>query len=724
MIELTQGERAVSSLVMLLGLAAVVGAAEPDILIADFESDYGQWKATGEAFGPGPAKGTLPHQMDVSGYDGKGLVNSFYKGDGSTGTLTSAPFTVQRKYLNFLIGGGKHPGQTCINLLVDGKVVRTATGPNDRPGGSERLDWQAWDVGDLIGKQATLQIVDQATGGWGHINLDQIVQSNLKCGTEPASRELTIQHRYLHLPVRNGARKTWMRYVVDGQPVREFEIELAEGKPEFWMPSDVSDWKDRTLRVEIDALPFGSQGLASIAQADELPGLATVYKEPYRPQFHFSPQYGWTNDPNGMVYYDGEYHLFFQHNPYGTSWGNMTWGHAISTDLLHWQELPDAVYPDKLGTIFSGSAVVDWNNTAGFQQGKEKTLVLIYTAAGGTNRVSHDQKFTQAIAYSTDRGRTWTKYAKNPVLGHIEGGNRDPKVFWHEPSRQWVMALYLDKFDFALFASPDLKQWTRLCDIPAFGDRECPDFFELAVDGDKNNTRWLFWGASGYYLIGRFDGKTFVKESGPHQARWGANDYAAQTYSDIPAADGRRIQIAWMNGGKYPGMPFNQQMSIPRVFTLRTTPEGIRLFMEPVKELEALRTKQHAWKSVALAPGDNLLEHVSAELLDIEAELELGDAKQVGFELRGHKVEYSVADKRLTALGRSAPLEPVNGRIRLRILVDRTSQEVFADDGRVSMASCFLPASDGKPLAIYAVGGKAKITSMNVWELKSAWGNR
>lgn len=365
--------------------------------------------------------------MEVSGYEGKGLVNSYYKGDGSTGTLTSAPFTVQRKYVNFLIGGGKHPGQTCVNLVVDGKVVRTATGPNDRPGGSERLDWQAWDVGDLIGKQATLQIVDQATGGWGHLNIDQIVQSNQKCGTEPASRELTIQHPYLHLPVRNGARKTWMRYVVDGQTVREFEIELAEGKPEFWMPSDVSDWKGRTLRVEIDALPFGSQGLASIAQADELPGLAAVYKEPYRPQFHFSPRYGWTNDPNGMVYYDGEYHLFFQHNPYGTSWGNMTWGHAVSTDLIHWQELPDAVYPDKLGTIFSGSAVVDWNNTAGFQQGKEKTLVLIYTAAGGTNRVSRDQKFTQAIAYSTDRGRTWTKYEKNPVLGHIEGETATPR---------------------------------------------------------------------------------------------------------------------------------------------------------------------------------------------------------------------------------------------------------------------------------------------------------
>lgn len=708
-----------SPLVMTLGLSMVVAAAEPDILVADFEGDYNPWKTTGEAFGPAPAKGTLSHQMDVTGYEGRGLVNSFYKGDRTTGTLTSPSFTIQRKYLNFLIGGGNHPGKTCINLLVDGQVVRTATGPNDRPGGSERLDWQSWDVGELVGKEVVVQIVDQTTGGWGHINIDHIVQSKQKRGSEPAARELVVERRYLHLPVRNGARKQWMRYVVDGQPVREFEIELAEGKPDFWMPSDVSDWKGCTLRIEVDALPLGSQGLASITQADEFPNAASIYTERFRPQFHFSPRRGWTNDPNGMVYYDGEYHLFFQHNPYGTKWGNMTWGHAVSTDMLHWNELRDELYPDQLGTIFSGSAVVDWNNTAGFQTGKEKVLVCIYTSAGGTNHASQGQPFTQSIAYSNDRGRTWTKYEKNPVLGHIEGGNRDPKVFWHEPNRQWIMPLYLDKHDFVLFASPDLKQWTKLCDIPEFGDRECPDMFELPVDGDKSDTRWVFWGASGYYLIGRFDGNVFTKESGPHQSCWGANDYAAQTYSDIPATDGRRIQIAWMRGGKYPGMPFNQQMSVPRVLTLRTTPEGVRLFIEPIKEIESLRTKEHAWSAITLAPGTNLLNDVSAELLDVQTEFELGDAKQIGFELRGQKVEYSVAEKRLTALGRTVPLDPVDGRMRLRILVDRTSIEVFANDGQVSIASCYVP--EGNLLAVCAVGGTAKVASMKVWELKSVW---
>jgi fructan beta-fructosidase len=708
---------------VLAALAATAAQAAEDLLIADFEGkDYGSWKATGEAFGPGPAQGTLPHQMEVSGFEGKGLVNSFYKGDNATGTLTSPALQIERRYINFLIGGGMHPGKTCINLLVDGKVVRTATGPNAQPGGTEALEWDAWDVGELAGKEAVIEIVDQQSGGWGHINIDHIVQSDRKrSAAGPAQREMRVEGRWLHLPVKNGARKCWMRLVVEGQYQREFEIELADGEPDFWTFTEIAPYKGRTLRIEVDRLPEGSQGLAAIKQADEIPEATSIYQETLRPQFHFTPRRGWTNDPNGLVYYDGEYHLFFQHNPYGTKWGNMTWGHAVSPDLFHWQELPDAIHPDELGTIFSGSAVVDQNNTAGFQTGKEKVIVCLYTSAAGTNRASRGKQFSQSIAYSNDRGRTWTKYEKNPVLEHLVGGNRDPKVIWHAPTRQWVMALYLDKHDFALLASPNLKQWTRVCDVPEFGDAECPDFFELPVDGDKQNARWVFWGASGNHLIGRFDGKTFTKESGPFAARFGANDYAAQTYSDIPAADGRRIQIAWMAGGNYPKMPFNQQMSAPRVFTLRTTPEGIRLFIEPAKEVETLRGKPHEFRDVELQAGQNPLAGIAGELFDIEAEIALGEARQVGLELRGQKLEYSPAEKRLKLLGRSAPLEPIEGKIRLRILVDRTSVEVYANDGRVQMTSCWLPETENKGLGAFAVGDKARLVSAKVYELRSVW---
>lgn len=444
-----------------------------------------------------------------------------------------------------------------------------------------------------------------------------------------------------------------------------------------------------------------------------------LYQETHRPQFHFTAQKNWLNDPNGLVYYKGEYHLFFQHNPSGINWGNMTWGHAVSPDMVHWTQLPNAIEPDELGTIYSGSGVVDWNNTAGFQTGGEKTLVCIYTSSG--EHAPKKRPFTQSIAYSNDRGRTWTKYEKNPVLGHIVGANRDPKVIWHEPTEKWVMALFLDGNDYALFVSPNLKEWTRLCDIHLPNTGECPDIFELPIDGDVENTKWVFWGGNGNHLIGTFDGRNFNPESEVLRTEWGANCYAAQTWSDIPKEDGRRLQIAWMSGGKYPGMPFNQQMSFPCELTLQTTPEGIRLFRRPVKEIEKIHQKKHSWDNQELKPGENLLSGISGDLFDIRAEIELGNAKEVGFTARGEKIQYDVASKQLSSLGKSALLEPLQNKIKLQILVDRASLEIFGNDGRISMSSCFLPDLANTSLDIYASGGEATVVSLSVYELRSAW---
>ncbi|MCX5673194.1 MAG: glycoside hydrolase family 32 protein [Planctomycetota bacterium] len=698
--------------------AAASGA--PDILIADFEGkDYGDWKMEGEAFGPGPARGTLPNQMPVSGFEGKGLVNSFCNGDRTTGTLASPPLKIERKFINFLIGGGMHPGETCINLLVDGKVVRTATGPNDRPGGTERLDWYSWDVSEFAGRSAILQIVDKATGGWGHINIDHIVQSDVRRGAVETLKDVAIERDYIvfQLPARQGPR-TQVSLIVDGKTVRHTVASNADAA--CWMTWDVSKLKGRSGRLRIAEMPAPDGTLtiqSSCTQSNEAKGVLMItdklYQETYRPQFHFTPAKNWTNDPNGLIFYKGEYHLFFQHNPTGINWGNMTWGHAVSPDMVHWTQLDHAIHPDTLGTIFSGSGVVDWANTAGFQAGDEKVLVAIYTSAG--------KPFTQSIAYSNDRGRTWTKYEKNPVLGHVAGDNRDPKVLWHEPTKKWVMALYLDKNDYALFGSPNLKDWTRLCDVPMPGSGECPDFFELPVDGDAGNTRWVFWGANGAYLLGTFDGKTFTKESGPHPSNWGGNCYAAQTWSDVPKSDGRRLQIAWMNGGKYPGMPFNQQMSFPCELTLRTTPDGIRLYRRPVREIETIHARKHAWSNQALKPGENPLATLAGELFEIRAEIEPGRAAEVGFTLRGEKVHYDVGKKTVACLSKTAPLPPEKGRIRLQVLLDRTSIEVFGNDGLISMPTCFLPDLANRSLGLYAVGGEAKIVSLEVYELKSAW---
>jgi fructan beta-fructosidase len=688
-------------------LACVLAADRPDVLLADFEGpDFGDWKTTGTAFGPGPAKGTLPDQMPVTGFLGKGLANSYHGGDRSVGTLTSPPFTVERRYINFLIGGGKYPGETCINLLVDGKVVRTATGPNDRPGGSEHLDWHTWDVGDLAGKKAVIEIVDKATGGWGHICVDHIVQSDRRKQAEPARRELTMTARYLLLPVKTGAPKRQVRLAVDGQTASEFEIELADGEPGFWAFLDVSAFKGKTVALEA-SLPPEAKGLEAVTQADEIKGAEPLYQEKSRPQFHFTSRRGWLNDPNGLVYFQGEWHLFYQHNPYGWDWGNMHWGHAVSRDLVRWEELPIALYPRRFGDwAFSGSAVVDRDNTSGLGDGKGPPLVLAFTSTGRG----------ECIAFSADRGRTWREIDGNPVVKHA---GRDPRLLWHAGSKRWVMAVYDEhagKQWIAFYTSPDLKSWQFASRIEGF--YECPDLFELPVEGQEGKAKWVLYAADGKYVLGAFDGKTFTVESGKHQL-WHGNFYAAQTFSDAP--DGRRVQIGWGRGIAFPGMPFNQQMTIPCRLTLRTTPDGPRLFAEPVKEVETLHGAKHAWADRKLAPGENLLEKVTGGLFDLQADFGATDAATFGLTLRGLPLVYDVKKQQVICKGVTAPLAPVDGRVRLRVLVDRGSVEVFGGDGRVALSVGHLFPEAERSLEVFSRGGKTEVRSLEVYEMRSAW---
>jgi fructan beta-fructosidase len=683
-------------------------ADRPDVLIADFEGDtYGDWKTTGQAFGNGPARGALPGQMPVSGFLGKGLVNSFHGGDKSTGTLTSPPFKVERKYINFLIGGGKFPGKTCINLLVDDKVVRTATGPNDQPGGSEALDWHAWDVAELEGKSAVIQIVDDATGGWGHINIDHIVQADRKRTSEPVRREIAIDKRYLNLPVKNGAPKRRVRFEVGGETVREFDIELAEDKPDFWAFADVSAFRGKNLAVET-RLPDGSKALEQIAPSDDIAGAADLYREKHRPQFHFTSRRGWLNDPNGLVYADGEYHLFYQHNPYGWDWGNMHWGHAVSKDLFHWQELPEALYPKRYGDwCFSGSAVVDHDNTSGWRKGKEPLLVCGFTSTGRG----------ECVAYSNDLGRTWTEYDGNPVVKH---NGRDPKLIWYAPSKQWVMAVFDENGkarDIAFYTSPDLKKWEFRSRVEGFF--ECPDLYPLPVDGDPKNVKWLLSAADGKYMVGQFDGTKFVKESGKHQV-WYGNFYAAQTYDSAP--DGRRIQVGWGNGIAFPGMPFNQQMTVPVELTLRTTDDGVRLFAEPVKEIKELHAGRATAKGMTLKPGEDQAVAVNDELLDIDADVRPAGAEQVTFTVRGVPVVYDVKKGAVSCRGHAAPVKSQkDGTVHLRILVDRGSVEVFANGGQVALSAGVLVPVENRSLRLSVRGGEAKVGALTVHVLKSAW---
>ncbi len=429
------------------------------------------------------------------------------------------------------------------------------------------------------------------------------------------------------------------------------------------------------------------------------------YSEPLRPQFHFTAKSGWLNDPNGLVYFKGEYHLFFQHNPKEAVWGNMTWGHAVSRDLVHWRQTANAIEPDALGTIFSGSAVVDRENTSGLGAG----MVCLYTAAGGTSEESKGQPFTQCLAHSAD-GRTFTKFSGNPVLGHVEGQNRDPKVIWHAPTKRWVMALYLDGNHYGLFGSANLLSWKRLSTVEMDGTSECPDFFELPVDNDRRQMKWVFWGANGRYRIGGFDGTTFTPETELLPTNFGNTGYAAQTFFNDPK--GRRVQIAWHNNSVFPSAAWNQEMGFPTELKLVSTPGGPRLSTLPIPEVRSLYGPR--------ATAHDGFYAVESGLMDVSMAVRVGGAGSLNVQVNGHPIRYDGATHELKALDKVAKVEPSGGLVKLRMLVDRASIEIFAQDGLVTMPLFVLPVDAPKGLRL-AMPSDWKVEKIEVHALRSAW---
>ena len=537
------------------------------------------------------------------------------------------------------------------------------------------------------------------------------------------SRDIVVTRRYLHLPIANIANKDEalkVTFLVEGTVIVKNDIGLADGKPDWWAFMDVNAWKGKTLTIRVDNLPANSMALKAIEQSDTLKDADDLYREALRDQFHFSSQRGWLNDPNGLSFFNGEYHLFYQHNPYGLQHPSDYWGHAVSRDLLHWQELGDTLAPDELGSQASGSAVVDWNNTSGFGTEGKPPHVLIYTAAGKPN--------VQCIAAGTD-GRTYTKYSGNPVVQNITGGNRDPKVCWYEPTKKWVMVLYVgkDKKSTTHFlTSPNLRDWT-LASVTEGGidpDRflyECPDFFELPVDGDVTKKKWVLSAASSVYAIGTFDGTTFTPEQTRLPGHRGRGFYAAQTFSDIPAQDGRRIQIGWLRT-RPPGMPFTQSMSIPLELGLISTTDGPRLTMNPVKELATLRTSTKRFDAMQLKPDSaNPLSGIKAELVELNAEFEPGDAAEVVFTIRGATIAYDMKKQELVVNQLRAPAPLHSGKQRLTVFCDRTVLEIFASDGLTYVPFLFQPKADDLELGVQSKGGSVKMNALQVHQLGSIW---
>ena len=705
----------------------------PEIVIADFEGEtYGDWKVEGEAFGPGPARGTLPRQMKVEGFLGQGLVNSFHGGDKSTGKLTSPEFTIERKFISFLIGGGGWANETCLNLIVDGKVVRTATGNNQQPGGSERLAPAAWDVTEFAGRKATLAIVDERTGGWGHINVDHIVQSDANSApvapavvapvvaTVPLAKTLTVNGSHLLVPIANYARgdDVVLLGIYDGgRLVQSFTASLPRRDDAFWLaayPLALFSLQGKQVKIApadggrapeacsgaFDRIRIGSAAEA-LSPAD--------FAQPYRNQFHASSRRGWNNDPNGMVYHNGKYHLSYQHNPFGIFWGNMHWGHFESTDLIHWEEKPIALFQKTTKDMaFSGGGFVDFNNSAGL--GKN-TQFAAFTSTG---------RGGECLAYSKDGGLTFTELPENPVVKHK---GRDPKVIWYQPEQKWVMVVYdetvcaeteatppaqgMEKFatrNLAFWESKNLRQWTR---TGAFTDPdrvavfECPEFFELPIVGKPGQSRWILLAAQNRYFLGQFDGKTFRRESGPLGTTHGAF-YAAQTFSDVP--DGRRIQMGWVRTDtfrqQFPAQVTNQSFTLPHEMTLRETGEGLRVFFSPVNETEKLREGVITQgRDLTVAQANAMLQKCQGELTEVEIEFSAAGLR----ELTVNGIDASFT-------GRSA-----------RIFTDRTFNEVYTDGGISYEVRKRLTKNLGSTETQLKAADGAKIRTLKIFRLKSIW---
>lgn len=485
-----------------------------------------------------------------------------------------------------------------------------------------------------------------------------------------------------------------------------------------------------------------------------------ISNEKYRPQFHFSPQFNWMNDPNGLVYYDGEYHLFYQYHPYGTTWGPMHWGHAVSKNLVHWNHLPIALSPDEHGAIFSGSAVVDWNDTSGFFHG-QSGLVAIFTH-NDTYPNSDRARQRQSIAYSSDNGRTWIKYEGNPVLANEKITDfRDPKVFWHNETNKWIMVLAASQC-IHIYSSPDLINWRF---ESTFGDNdgahygvwECPDLFELVVDNDSNLKKWVLLvsigdnkdfeeGSRTQYFIGDFDGNKFTNLNTSNTELWldyGRDNYAGVSWSDIPFEDGRKIYIGWMSNWRYanevPTKDWRSTMTLPRELVLSKSNQTFRLYQKPIKELKKIRDKGLNWKDTIIKPNQNLLSNVYGKTIEIIANFELGSALEFGFKVCKSKNEetiigYDVEERQLfvdrtksgdvqfnnSFAGRhSCKLKVRDNKVKMHLFIDWSSIEAFGNDGERVITELIFPDNQSDGLELYSKDGNVKLTSLEIFQLKS-----
>ena len=449
------------------------------------------------------------------------------------------------------------------------------------------------------------------------------------------------------------------------------------------------------------------------------------YDQPLRPQVHYTPITGQIGDATGLILYKGVYHLFYMYDEWSRRRRfNKSWGHAVSSDLVFWEQRPQILNTRLDNAPGSGSGIVDWNNTLGLQSGVEKTLVVFYTDYGrGTS-----------IAFSRDAGKTWIRHKDNPVIPRHEARNdRDAKVFWYKPDQSWRLILY-ERLGFTFYKSHDLLNWERLSRLEGF--HECPDFLEIPVDGDEKNKKWVLIDGDGSYRIGDFDGTSFTSSMentyanrGVARDAWNGADrelYATQAWSHSYEGDGPFYQMGFMHlpHGADHDRTWSQQQIFPVELTLETIGGDVRLCRNPIHAIKQLRYDSHLWNDQDVRPGDNPLAELDGDVFEIIAEIEPGQAKQVGFRIRGEALTYSVPDERLTFMESDASLPIADGTVKLRMIVDRGSVEVYANQGEITFTKLFYPDPSNMNLELFSKGGAARIRAMEAYRLQSIWLNR
>ena len=553
--------------------------------------------------------------------------------------------------------------------------------------------------------------------------------------------------RYLLLPVQDDAPEAKVGIISGGTQVGVLaNVRLARVRIDYYVPYSLEGFVGKDVKIDVQGMPSDAACWKGLKLSDTFD---MANREKYRPLYHHTPAYGWMNDPNGMFYKDGVWHLYFQHNPYGSVWGNMTWGHSTSTDLVHWTFEGDPVMADAWGAVFSGSSVVDTDNTAGFGPG---AIVAFYTSAKPT---PWGDAQMQSIAYSTDGGKTFTKYAGNPILTSTERDFRDPKVFWYAPGKHWVMMLAVGQ-QMQIFSSKNLKEWKHESDFGLKqgahgGVWECPDLVELPVEGTKEK-RWVlvcnlnpggpFGGSATQYFVGTFDGKKFTNQF-PTKTKWmdyGKDHYATVTFHNAP--DGRCVALGWMSNWQYaavvPTKQYRSANTIARDLTLYRQDGDLLLKSAPSKEIEAARNDVKSIKKFNVSDSysiENLLDGNNGAY-EIEMEIRNNGALKIAFTLLNGKGEsvlmyYDTALRQFvmdrsnsgeTAFSRDFPAmtaAPVAGGddFTLRLFIDRSSIEAFGDGGKFVMTNIVFPSEPYNKMKFESVRGSFTVKKMNVYRI-------